>query len=69
MVEEVDMPIDWVNKYVEAVLRMVIIACVKSILITLDGINSEHLPEAPNFLCIWILSDADQVFVEGLYTF
>jgi hypothetical protein len=69
VVEEVDMPVDWINKHVKAVLWVVVVTGVKSILVTLDRINSKYLTEAPDFLGIWIFGYTDQVFVKKFHAF
>ena len=69
VVEEVDMPVDWVHKHVKTVLWMLVVTGVKPILVPLDRINSEHLSETPDLLGVWIFGNTDQVFVKKFYAF
>ena len=65
MIEKVNVPIDWVYEDVEAVLRVVIIlGGIKSILKSLNAIDSEHLREAFNLLGVWVLGNTYKVLVE-----
>ena len=70
MVEKVYVPVDWVNEDVEAILRMIVmLGDEESILITHDAVNPETQREALNFLSVWVLGDAYQVFVQTLGSF
>ena len=62
------MPVDWVNYYVEAILRMIILLVTVQhlIIIPLDFVNTVNVGIAFDFLGVGVLRNRYQVFVEQL---
>ena len=65
VVEEIDVPVYWVDYYIETVLWMIIffVTVQHLIIVTLNLVNPENLRVAFDFLGVGVLGDRHEILV------